>query len=34
MPVYDELWKMEGRLAIPGGSGLNSARAMNFMMKN
>lgn len=33
MPVYDELWNMEGRLAIPGGSGLNSARSMNFMLK-
>ena len=34
MPLYDELWNMEGRLAIPGGSGLNSARAINFMLKN
>jgi len=25
---------MEGRLTIPGGSGLNSARSMNFMLKN
>lgn len=34
MPLYDELWNTPGRLAIPGGSALNSARAMNFMLKN
>lgn len=34
LPLYDELWATEGRLAIPGGSGLNSARAMNFALKN
>lgn len=34
MPLYDELWNMEGREAIPGGSALNSARATNFMLKN
>ena len=33
MPMYDELWGMEGRLAIPGGSGMNSARAANCMLK-
>lgn len=27
MPIYSELWNMDGRLAIPGGSALNSARA-------
>ena len=34
LPLYDEIWKMEGREAIPGGSGLNSARAVNFVLKN
>jgi len=34
MPIYDELWGMEGREAIPGGSALNSARACNFFLKN
>jgi adenosine kinase len=34
MPIYDELWNMEGRETIPGGSGLNSARAANYMLKN
>jgi len=34
MPIYDELWGMEGRLAIPGGSALNSARSANFFLKN
>jgi sugar/nucleoside kinase (ribokinase family) len=34
MPIYDELWGMEGRVSIPGGSALNSARAANFLMKN
>jgi adenosine kinase len=34
MPLYDELWNTEGRVAIPGGSALNSARATNFMLKN
>ena len=33
MPLYDELWNMEGRQAIPGGSALNSARSTNFMLK-
>ena len=33
-PMYDEIWNMEGRLAIPGGSALNSARATNYMLKN
>lgn len=33
MPIYDEIWGMEGKLAIPGGSALNSARATNFMLK-
>jgi len=34
MPLYDELWNMPGREAIPGGSALNSARSTNFMLKN
>uniref|UniRef100_A0A7S3FUY3 Adenosine kinase n=1 Tax=Strombidium rassoulzadegani TaxID=1082188 RepID=A0A7S3FUY3_9SPIT len=34
LPIYDELWNMEGREAIPGGSGLNSARSCNFMLKS
>ena len=34
MPMYEELWGMEGVKTIPGGSGLNSARGANFMLKN
>ena len=34
LPMYDEIWGMEGRLAIPGGSTLNSARSANFILKN
>lgn len=34
MPLYDELWAQPGRLAIPGGSGLNTARSLNFVLKN
>lgn len=34
LPMYDELWNMEGRQAIPGGSALNSARSTNFMLSN
>ena len=34
MPLYDELWKMEGTQRIPGGSSLNSIRAANFMLKD
>jgi hypothetical protein len=34
LPIYDEIWGMPGRLAIPGGSGLNSARGANFILKN
>jgi adenosine kinase len=34
MPLYDELWAMEGATKIPGGSALNSARSTNFMLKN
>ena len=33
-PIYEELWHMEGREAIPGGSSLNSARAAGFFLKN
>ena len=32
MPLYDELWNMPNREAIPGGAALNSARAANFML--
>ena len=32
--MYDEIWGMEGRLAIPGGSTLNSARSANFILKH
>lgn len=34
LPLYDELWATEGRLAVPGGSGLNTARAVNFVLRN
>lgn len=34
MPIYDEIWGMPGREAIPGGSALNSARSTNWMLKN
>ena len=34
LPIYDEIWGMEGREAFPGGSALNSARACNFILKN
>ena len=32
--LYNELWDMPGRQAIPGGSALNSARSANYMLKN
>ena len=34
LPLYDELWKMEGRQTIPGGSTLNSIRSANYMLKD
>ena len=34
LPLYDELWNMEGRQAIPGGSALNSARSNNWILNN
>lgn len=34
MPLYDELWALPDRAAIPGGSALNSARSANFVLKN
>ena len=34
LPIYDEIWNMEGREAFPGGSALNSARSCNFILKN
>lgn len=33
MPLYEELWKMEGVEIIPGGSAQNTLRAANFMLK-
>jgi adenosine kinase len=33
LPLYDELWRMEGIQRIPGGSSLNSVRSANFMLK-
>lgn len=35
MPIYDELWAMEGTQRIPGGSSLNSMRAaaVRFYLK-
>ena len=32
LPIYEELWHMEGREAIPVGSSLNSARAAGFFL--
>jgi adenosine kinase len=34
MPLYDELWAMEGIETIPGGSGLNTTRSANFMLSS
>jgi sugar/nucleoside kinase (ribokinase family) len=34
MPLYDEIWNMEGRECIPGGSALNTARGCNYMLKS
>jgi adenosine kinase len=34
MPIYDELWALPERAAIPGGSALNSARSANYFLKN
>lgn len=33
MPLYDEMWNHPKRELIPGGSALNSARAVNFALK-
>lgn len=33
-PLYDELFNMQGRELIPGGSSLNTIRAANFMLKD
>jgi len=33
MPIYDEIFKMDGRQIFPGGSALNSARANNYSYK-
>ena len=34
MPIYDELWGMEGRTAVPGGSAMNSARSVNYHLNH
>ena len=34
MPIYDEIWGMDGRTATPGGSAMNTARAANYFLKN
>jgi len=33
-PLYDEMYKAEGRDLIPGGSTLNTIRSTNFMLKD
>ena len=34
MPIYDEMWNMKGRTAVPGGSAMNSARAANYFNRH
>ena len=34
MPLYDEIWKMDGKTAMPGGAAMNSARATNYFLKH
>ena len=34
MPIYDEIWNMDGVVKVPGGSSLNTVRAANFMLKD
>jgi len=34
MPLYDEIWNMEGKIALPGGAAMNSARAANYFLKH
>lgn len=34
LPLYEELWKMDGVQKIPGGSSLNTVRSANFMLKD
>ena len=34
MPIYDEIWNMSDKIAVPGGSAMNSARSTNYMLKN
>jgi adenosine kinase len=34
MPLYDDIWTMEGKKTFPGGSTLNTIRAANFMLKD
>lgn len=34
MPLYDELFALEGTEKIPGGSSLNSVRAANHMLRD
>jgi adenosine kinase len=33
MPLYDEIWAMENKETIPGGSALNTARCANYVLK-
>ena len=33
-PLFEQLWKAEGKITIPGGSSLNSIRAANHMLKS
>jgi adenosine kinase len=34
LPLYDELWKLEGIETIPGGSALNTIRATAYLLKD
>lgn len=33
LPLYEELWNLEGSIKIPGGSCLNTIRSANFMLR-
>lgn len=34
LPLYDEIWNMDGVVKVPGGSSLNTVRSANFMLKD
>lgn len=34
LPLYEEIWRIDGVQKIPGGSSLNSIRSANFMLKD